>query len=103
MLEIRLMPGDLQHRHMTHQVGLHIGERIFQRIPHPRLGGEVDDAFDVPVILHHRLHGIVIGDIDFMEGKAVAALETGQTGLLEAHVVIVVHIVDADNLLAAGQ
>ena len=69
MLKTGLVARDFQHGHVTHQIGGDVGKRVFQRIAHTRLGREVDDTIDVPMVRHHRLHGLVISDIDLVEAE----------------------------------
>ena len=90
----------LEHIAEARQIGVDVRGRIDQRVTHPRLRGK----------MHHRVeavagkqlrHGRAIGDIDFQERKIRAGAQACEAGLLEAHVVIVVQVVDTAHHVAA--
>ena len=87
---------------MADQISLDIGKGMIERIAHPRLRCEVnrapDRAFpqfggDLLVIRDIEAHELEIGMVD----------ELRETRLLEADVVVIVEIVDADDGIAAAQ
>ena len=81
-------------------IGVDVGVRIFNRVAHAGLRGEIDDAVEA-FFSKECLHGFAVRDIGFDKTKTIAAFEAGQAGVLEAHVVIGVHVVEADNFVAA--
>ncbi len=70
---------------------------------HPGLGGEMDDGGDIGMGRDHACHRRAVGDVDGVEAERRLPGQAVQSGLLQAHVVIAVEVVDADHLLAAGQ
>src|SRR6056297_726885 len=51
--------------------------------------------------LEQRGHAGAVGDVELLKGKAVAIGQPGQAGLLEAHVVVVVEVVQPDDRVTA--
>src|SRR4051812_30048954 len=77
-----------------------IGMGILDRISHSRLRAEMDDAIEVAPV-ESPLQRLVVGEIDLDEIEAVMApCQLGEPGALQRDAVIIVHIVDADHLLA---
>ena len=91
----------LQDHQVARQVGLQVVERLLDRIPHPGLGAEVHDAVDGGVGGVERRHGGAVGEVHPVELEAVAALERREAGVLQAGIVVVVQVVDADHPVAA--
>ena len=89
---------------MPHQIGLDIGMRVLDRIPHPRLRAEMDDAVEVLAFEHLGELGHA-GEVLLVEGKAIAAhfAQGSKAILLEADLIIVVDVIDADNAVAARE
>jgi hypothetical protein len=83
-------------------IALDIGMRIHQRIAHPGLGGQMHHAVE-PVLLEQRLHARAVRHIQLHELKARLAREPRQAVMLELGVVVVVQIVQAHHLVAAGE
>jgi hypothetical protein len=57
------------------------------------------DALE-PLIAKQLGHRVTVGDIELEESEAWAVLQLGQAVFLEAHIVVGVEIVDADDLIA---
>ena len=49
------------------------------------------------------VHVVALGNVQALEGKITAFIQDGKARFLQAHVVIVVYVVDADDTLALGQ
>ena len=82
---------------MTHHVGLHIGVRIDQRVPHPGLRRQVHDRLDVRVRRGQRLHRRAVRDVDLVERESALRRQPVQPRLLQPHVVIRVEVVHPDH------
>ena len=68
----------------------------------PGLGGEMDDPADrFTLRLDRRRRGLAIGNVGAGESEGLVRLQQGEPRLLEADVVVVVQIVDAENAFAA--
>ncbi len=96
------VPAALKQIDEADEVGLGIGLRIDERVAHAGLGGEVDDALEV-FLAEEFGHARGIGDVELDEAKARMVGQLLQARLLQADVVIVVEVVDADDLVAARQ
>ena len=71
---------------------------------HPGLCREMDDPGDRSALpLDRRGHRLAVRDVGADEGEGLVRSKQGQPGLLEAHVVIVVQIVHAEDAFAARQ
>ncbi len=83
-------------------VALDVGMRILQRVADAGLGGQVDHLVEF-LGGEQGLHAWAVGDIELDEAEVGMAGQAGQAALLERHFVVVVKVVEADNLIAAGQ
>src|SRR3546814_6425394 len=84
------------------QIAVDIGVRVDQRIAHTGLRGEVDHALEA-LFREQRRHAVAIGEIELDEAEARLAFELRKTRVLEAHVVVVVDDVEADDLDTASK
>ncbi len=84
------------------QVGAEIGLRVGERVADTGLRGEVDDAIE-PHLTKERGHGLAIGDIRPDEAEARLPLQARQPRLFQPHVIVVVEIIDAGNLVPPRQ
>ncbi len=82
---------------------LDIGIGVFERIAHPGLCGEVDDAGEVLVGRDQGEHAVAIGDVELGKDKIWQDVQLGEPRLLQPRVVIVVDVVDADDAVTAVQ
>jgi hypothetical protein len=57
-----IVPATLQDVRESHQVGVHIGVGVLQRVPDPRLGRQVDDPLRA-ILAKYLIEGIALGDI----------------------------------------
>ena len=94
-------PRQFQQVQVPRDIGPDIGARVFQRVAHAGLGGEMQDA--VHAFERQPVHRLVVGDVGAQEGEAGQAVQARQTGALQHPVVIAVEIVDPDDRLAAGE
>ena len=80
----------------TGQVGVYVGVRVGDAVAHTGLGGQVDH--DVRLVdLEQDLDHSFIGNIGLDKREVGELLQFGQAGLLDADIVVVVHVVDADD------
>ena len=89
----------LQDGHEPHEVGVHVGMGMGQGVAHTRLRGEVHD----PLRLLGRedlLHRRAIGDVDAQEPEPRVTVKARQAGLFQAHLIVVVEVVEPDDLIA---
>ena len=97
-----VVTAPFQHVEVAHQVGIGVGVRVVQRVAHPGLGGQMNDARKAPLGKECR-HAAAVSQIQLLEAEIAMRGETGQTRLLEAHLVVVVQVVDAGDLMTGGQ
>ena len=96
------MPTPFQDVHEPDQIRVHVGVGILDRIPDPRLGGEMDH----PLRFFPREEGFHAGpvrQIQTVEAKTPMVVQPGQSGLLETDVVVVVEVVEPDDFVAPPQ
>ncbi len=67
------MPGHFQHVEMTNQIGLRVGERIFDRIANSRLRAQVHDPVD-RAALDRSIQIMRISEIGLAKNKAAAEI-----------------------------
>ena len=75
---------------------------MLQRVAHAGLRGEVDDAVEA-LCGEELLHAGAVGHVELDEAEARVRRQPRQAVLLELHVVVVVEVVQADDLVAARQ
>ena len=86
----------------SRQVGVAIGVRIINRITHPGLGGKMGDDVETPGS-EQCSQVLARSHVEGQELEIGIRLQTRQSRLLEADVVVGVQIVDTDNLVSANQ
>jgi len=78
------------------EVALHICVRIFKAVAHTRLSGQMDDPVK-PVIGKEAFHAFPVGQIQVNKAKFVEWVKLFKARLFQAHIVIIVKIVKADD------
>ena len=96
-----VMTAALEDVEKTDQIRLDIGMRILESIADPGLRSQIDDPLG-PVRGKHSLDFLAVGEVGFYKMKIVLALQPRQTRELQIDVVIVVEVVNADDLVTAG-
>ena len=91
-----------QHVHEPHQVAVHVRVRVLQRVAHAGLRGQVHHHLG-PLVGEQARHPVAVRQLHPLEAEAVAPLQPRQPRLLEARVVVGVHVVDPQHLVAARQ
>ena len=100
-----MMSATLQHIERPEQIGLAVGMRILQRVPHSGLGSEMNDSVNL-VLGKDPLHGVPIREISLDEGEVLsvcAGADVIEPRILDSGVVVVIEIVQADYMVAAGK
>src|SRR5882757_6430722 len=76
--------------------------RVFKRVTHAGLRRQIDDALR-PVFFEHPFNLVAVGKIGLYEMKIVLSLQPRQTSELEIDVIIIVEVIEADDVIAAGK
>ena len=84
------------------EIAVDIGMRVQQGVAHAGLGGKVDDLVEF-LGGEQRLHAGTVTDIQFDEAEFRVFGQSLEAAFLEADVVIIVEIVEADDLVATRQ
>ena len=74
--------------------------RVGEGIPHPGLGRQVDHSLRADSLEQFR-DGVPIRKVQPLESEPGAAFELRQSGVFEAHIVVVIQVVRAINLIPA--
>ncbi len=98
----RMVPAGFEDVEETLDIAACIGVRVGQGIAHPGLGGEVDDRLEAVPGEQGPDRGAV-GHVQAAEGEPVRRREALPPRFLQRHVVIRVHVVDADHRAARVQ
>ena len=93
-----MVPAALQDVGEAGEVGVHVGHGVLDGVAHPGLGGQIDHPLGL-VRPEGGGDALPVLDVQAQVGEAGMRQGAGQAGLLEAHVVIVVEVVDADDLV----
>ena len=80
-------------------VGVDVGMRVFHPVADPRLSGEVNDPLR-PRLGEQPLHTRAVGEVQLVEGEALAPLKLAEARLLQLNVIVGIEIIEADNLIA---
>ncbi len=83
-------------------VAVDVNMRIFDRIAHARLSGEMNHAVEF-LGREQGLDAAAIGQIQLYEAKILVLPQYVEPRSLEARIVIVVQVVEPDDLIAARQ
>lgn len=97
-----LMPAPLQEIEEAHDVAVDIGLGVGQGVPHAGLGGQVHDPLN-GLARKQSGHGCAVGQIQLEESEPLEGRELSQPCFLEAHVIIVIEVIKAQDDLAALQ
>ena len=102
-----LMPATFKDVAKTNQVGLDVGGRILNRVPHPSLGRQMDHRGGL-VLRESRFHRRPILQIGFDQRPggictSRRGLELGNPGPFQGGVVIGIEVVEPHHPLAASQ
>ena len=90
----------LEHVGGADHVALDVGERVLDRVAHARLRGEVDHALEL--LAGEQLgHARAVREVELDEAEPRQLLQQLEPRELEAHVVVVVEVVEPDDLVAA--
>ena len=81
---------------MAHDVGLHVGIRVDQRVADAGLGGEVDHVGDAGGRARDGFDGGPVGNVGAVQREAGAG-EARDPGFLQSGVVVGVEVVDPDD------
>ncbi|MNN59508.1 hypothetical protein D3C81_1746270 [compost metagenome] len=96
-----VMTAALEDGERAVQIAVGIGKGVVQRIAHPGLGPQVDHPIE-PLAGKERRHGGAIGEIAPLEAKSGQWQQQCQPCLLQADLVVVVEVVEADHLMAVA-
>jgi hypothetical protein len=82
------------------QIGIDIGVRVFQRISHPGLRGEVNDTIRL-FISENACHRVFVFNRNTVKVKRLMPGDAGKPRILQRDIIIVVEIVNPDDIIAA--
>ena len=89
----------LQHVQRADDVGVDVGMRVLQPVADAGLGAEMNDPLR-PSFGEEPLHAGAVGEVQLVEGEALAPLKLVEPRLLQIYVVVGIEIVEADDLIA---
>ena len=92
-----MMTASLQDIIETYQITLYISIRIRDRISHASLSSQIHHHLWLMLLkelVHHRL----VSDAAIYHGKAIELLQSAKSLLLDMHIIVVVHIINAHYL-----
>jgi len=92
------MAAQLQHVDEAGQVAVDVGMRVFQRVTHAGLGGQVDDPGRLDLV-EQRGQAVAVGQVEHADIGVRA--QRGHAITLDLRSVVVVVVVQADDALAA--
>ena len=92
----RVMAAGFQDVEEAQKIALHIGIRIDDGIPYPCLGGQIHHNFRM-IGFKQVKDQVLVRQIPLDEHIVRKGLQLLQPGLLDAHIIVVIHIVQADD------
>src|ERR1700691_1218667 len=78
------------------KIGIEIGIRVFQRVTHAGLRGEVDHRTEIAVV-KNRLDAFAVGKIEPVKTEFPKLPQDREPGFLERRIVVVIDVVDAED------
>src|SRR4051812_29373090 len=94
------LPAPFQHVQKAGEVGVPIGMGIVDGIAHACLGGKMD--YSVEAVVRKKIVDVDgRRNIQQLERKRFFLPESIEPGFLEAYLIVIVQIVDADDLIAS--
>ena len=96
----RVMTASLQDMQEADEIRVDVAVRIFERVAHARLGGQIDDPLGL-VLGEKTFNRGAIRQIAFHKLEILMGLQARKAGLLQIDVVIVIEVVEADDVVAA--
>ncbi len=69
---------------------------MLDRVPHARLGGEMNHARK-PLLGEQTRQTVTIAEVDLRELESVVVLKQGEARFLQGGIVVGVHVVETDN------
>ena len=78
------------------QVRFHISIRVGDEVTHTSLCSKVDDHRRL-VLLEQLRDQLLVGDVAFDKGKCGILGQLIQAELFQCHIIVGIHVVDADN------
>jgi len=99
-----MVAAAFQHVQEADDVAVYIGMRVFDGVTHAGLGAQVDHAVE-GAFGKQGGHGRAVGQVQFFEteGAGPSSFDPRQARLFERHVVIVVEVVEAHDIVAATE
>jgi hypothetical protein len=94
------VPATLEDVHEAHEVRVHVGVRVRQRVANTRLRREVDHAIEA-VLLEEALHAVAVGHVELHEREALLRRQAREARLLERDLVVVVDVVEPHDRVAS--
>ena len=96
----RVLAAAFEDVHEADQIAVDVGVGVQQRVAHTGVGGQVDHPLET-FAGKQRSHRRPVGDVPLDEAEIALPCEAGQAGALEANVVLIVKVVDADDRVTA--
>ena len=97
-----IVPASFQTIGEADQIGVDIGVRIFKRVSHARLCGQMDDDGKA-IPREQRRHRHAIRHVEPFELKAWVVAQDIEPGRLQPRIVIGIEIIDPDDTVAGLQ
>ena len=94
-----VVAATLQDRKEAHYIPVHVGQRLLQRVAHPRLGGKMDHPVG-PLDGVQLRDPFAIFEIELIEAKAILPLQSIKSGSFHNRIVVAVEVVEPNHLLA---
>lgn len=84
------------------QIGIDISVRIFQRVSHPGLRGQMNDTIRL-FISENTSHRVPVFDRNTVKAKRLMVSDAGKPRLFQRDIIIVVEIINPDDFITARQ
>jgi hypothetical protein len=91
-----VMPAPLENVHEPDNIALYVGMGIFQGIPDPGLGCQVDHTIEF-FIAEEPCNHLTVADVTLYETKVFLLFKAVQPGVLQADIIVVVDVIKTDD------
>ena len=94
-----IVPAAFENGRKAGEIGIDIGKRIDQRMADAGLRRKMNDIGKA-MLLEERGHAVSIGKIELDEAHAIGFCKLRAPSFLQRRIVIGIHVVEADNVVA---
>jgi len=95
-----VVPATLKDIRETNDIAINIGIGVLKRVPYASLGSKIYNKFEL-AFMKQVGHHLAVCHVDLPEREVSVMFKLGKSRFLQAYVVVIVKVVNADKPIAA--